>query len=328
LSLWLKRSGVALLGATLAVMLAAVMLALSPAVAEAQIEDKNNSSVVVRPGDTLWSISEERLGQNATPQQIYNEAARIYALNSKRIGEDPNLIYPGEVLLLERARAPVDAPASTGRPARGLRPASSERAPKKAAAAEPSRDTAQRSSREASRDLARGPSHAPAHQPPELAPASVPKPVAELAPEAASGEERALPLGRLLLAALAGTATAWGTVCFVLAAALMARKLPMRRYAYPQGFDAPPKKTERDKEPGGLGLAPLSAQLRGEMHPREASKSTRRRKSCPPHTPLIVRSSGDGHYFAQCLVCGLGGPDREDASKARLAFEEYSKRLE
>src|SRR3712207_9286908 len=96
-------------------MLASVMLALSPAVAEAQTEGRNTSSVVVRPGDCLWSISEERLGPNATPQQIYNETARIYALNSERIGEDPNLIYPGEVLLLEPAREPVEAPSVAGR---------------------------------------------------------------------------------------------------------------------------------------------------------------------------------------------------------------------
>jgi hypothetical protein len=63
------------------------------------------------------------------------------------------------------------------------------------------------------------------------------------------------------------------------------------------------------------------------MHPRQAFKSSRRR-SCPPHTPLLVQSSGDGHYVARCLACGLVGPDREDASKARLAFEESSKRLE
>ena len=227
MSLRLKRSGGALLGATLAVMLAAVMLALSPAVAEAQTEDKNTSSVVVRSGDSLWSISEERLGPNTTPQQIYNEVARIYALNRERIGEDPNLIYPGEVLLLEPVREPVDAPAVAGRPGRGARPALSERAPKKVAAAEPSRETAQRTSRDVSRDLAREPSDAPRHQLPELAGPPIPKPVAKPAPMAASDEERWLPQGRLLLAALGGTAIVWGAMGFILVvAALVTRKLP------------------------------------------------------------------------------------------------------
>jgi diguanylate cyclase (GGDEF)-like protein len=230
LSFKLKRSGGALLGATLAVMLAAVMLALSPAVAEAQTEDKNTSSVVVRPGDSLWSISEEWLGPNATPQQIYNKTARIYALNSERIGEDPNLIYPGEVLLLKPALEPVDAPAVAGRPGRGARPAVSERASKKVAAPEPSRETAHRTSRNVSPDLAREPSDAPTHQLPELAHPPIPKPVAEPVPKAASDEVRWLPQGRLLLAALVGTATVWGAMGLILVvAALVARKLPAKR---------------------------------------------------------------------------------------------------
>lgn len=103
----LERSGGALvralMGATLAVTLAAVMLALFPAVAEAQAGDKSTSSVVVQPGDSLWSISEERLGPNAAPQRIVEGAEQIYALNSERIGPDPNLILVGQELLVPRA---------------------------------------------------------------------------------------------------------------------------------------------------------------------------------------------------------------------------------
>ncbi|MBA2713163.1 MAG: LysM peptidoglycan-binding domain-containing protein, partial [Rubrobacteraceae bacterium] len=230
MSLRLKRSVGALVGATLAVVLAALMLALAPAVAEAQTKDESTPSIVVRPGDTLWSISQERLATNAAPQQIYNKTARIYALNSERIGEDPNLIYPGEVLLLKPAREPVDAPAVAGRPGRGASPALSERASKKGAAAEPSRETAQRTSRDLSRNLAREPSEAPTQQLPELARPPIPKPVAEPAPEAASDEVRWLPQGRLLLAALVGTATVWGAMGLILVvAALVARKLPTKR---------------------------------------------------------------------------------------------------
>jgi hypothetical protein len=61
----------------------------------------------------------------------------------------------------------------------------------------------------------------------------------------------------------------------------------------------------------------------------QASSKSRRRYRCPPHTPLLVQSSGDGHYVARCLACGLGGPERKDTWKARLAFvEESSKGLE
>jgi len=61
----------------------------------------------------------------------------------------------------------------------------------------------------------------------------------------------------------------------------------------------------------------------------QASSKLRRRNHCPPHTPLLIQSSGDGHYIARCLACGVGGPERNNTWKARLAFvEESSKRLE
>jgi DNA-binding CsgD family transcriptional regulator len=83
----------------------AVVLALSPAVAEAQgiarTKDvqEGTESIVVRPGDSLWSISSERLGPNATPQQIASEVERIYALNRDQFGGDPNMIFAGQKLL-------------------------------------------------------------------------------------------------------------------------------------------------------------------------------------------------------------------------------------
>jgi hypothetical protein len=118
LSLRLKRrSGGALVGATLTVTLAALLLAVFPAVAEAQaeaqteahIEDKSTpSSVVVQPGDSLWSISEKVLGPNASPQRIVRGAEQIYALNRGLIGADPNLIFVGQELLVP--------PVMSGRP--------------------------------------------------------------------------------------------------------------------------------------------------------------------------------------------------------------------
>jgi hypothetical protein len=35
-----------------------------------------------------------------------------------------------------------------------------------------------------------------------------------------------------------------------------------------------------------------------------------------------------GYCVARCLACGLQGLKRENASKARLAFEEFSERLQ
>lgn len=55
--------------------------------------------VVVSSGDSLWTIISERLGPNATPQQVVKGVERIYALNRNQIG-DPDLIYPGQKVLL------------------------------------------------------------------------------------------------------------------------------------------------------------------------------------------------------------------------------------
>jgi Tol biopolymer transport system component len=62
--------------------------------------DRPERTVVVKPGDSLWSISEERLGPEASPQRVYDHTTQLYTLNRKRIGSDPNLIFPQQKLLL------------------------------------------------------------------------------------------------------------------------------------------------------------------------------------------------------------------------------------
>lgn len=76
-------------------------------------------SVVVAPGESLWSISERWLGPEATPEQIADGAERIYALNLERIGDDPNLLLAGQRLSLpaeveRRAPEPDGAAANQG----------------------------------------------------------------------------------------------------------------------------------------------------------------------------------------------------------------------
>lgn len=53
---------------------------------------------VVRPGDSLWSISARLIGSDAESAQIANYVADLYALNSHLIGPDPDLILPGTEL--------------------------------------------------------------------------------------------------------------------------------------------------------------------------------------------------------------------------------------
>ncbi|MEV0289824.1 MULTISPECIES: LysM peptidoglycan-binding domain-containing protein [unclassified Kribbella] len=64
--------------------------------------------VVVKPGDTLWSIAATELGPQATPQDIASRWPAWYAANRQLIGPDPDLIRPGQVL-----RIP---PPATGNP--------------------------------------------------------------------------------------------------------------------------------------------------------------------------------------------------------------------
>jgi len=63
--------------------------------------------LVVSPGDSLWSISHERLGSEASPSLIAQEVERLYELNRERIGDDPNLILAGRELLLTRGSEPA-----------------------------------------------------------------------------------------------------------------------------------------------------------------------------------------------------------------------------
>lgn len=134
MSLMLKRGIEVLVGAALVVGILAVL----PAVAEAQDmaapQDARSvnrgaeaaRSVVVRPGDSLWSISSERLGPNARPRQITNTVEQIYALNRNRIGSDPNMIFSGQVLLLPPVARAAPArnaaePAESGPTGRGTK---------------------------------------------------------------------------------------------------------------------------------------------------------------------------------------------------------------
>ena len=54
--------------------------------------------IVVHRGDTLWSIAARHLGPTATTTEISAEWHRWFAANRHVIGDDANLITPGQVL--------------------------------------------------------------------------------------------------------------------------------------------------------------------------------------------------------------------------------------
>jgi len=53
---------------------------------------------VVHRGDNLWSIAARHLGPTATTTEISAEWHRWFAANRHVIGDDANLITPGQVL--------------------------------------------------------------------------------------------------------------------------------------------------------------------------------------------------------------------------------------
>ena len=54
--------------------------------------------VVVRQGDTLWSLAERRLGPGATNGEIADEWPHWFTANRSVIGSDPDRLVPGERL--------------------------------------------------------------------------------------------------------------------------------------------------------------------------------------------------------------------------------------
>ncbi|KRE43663.1 hypothetical protein ASG74_02140 [Knoellia sp. Soil729] len=57
-----------------------------------------SSEVVVHRGDSLWSIAARHLGPQASDAEIARAWPQWYELNRDVIGEDPDLILPGQVL--------------------------------------------------------------------------------------------------------------------------------------------------------------------------------------------------------------------------------------
>jgi hypothetical protein len=59
-----------------------------------------SGSVMVRPGDSLWSIASRMCGPSASGEDIHTELMAVWTMNKTLIGADPNLIFPGQRLML------------------------------------------------------------------------------------------------------------------------------------------------------------------------------------------------------------------------------------
>lgn len=56
------------------------------------------ATVVVAPGDSLWSLAERSLGHGATAQQVAATWPAWWAANRDVLGPDPHVIHPGDRL--------------------------------------------------------------------------------------------------------------------------------------------------------------------------------------------------------------------------------------
>lgn len=72
------------------------------AVGPAQHHAPPSHTVVVQPGDCLWHLAAHDLAPGATDEQISAHWRAIYRLNRALIGPDPDLIEPGQRLVLPR----------------------------------------------------------------------------------------------------------------------------------------------------------------------------------------------------------------------------------
>ncbi|WP_022924164.1 LysM peptidoglycan-binding domain-containing protein [Serinicoccus marinus] len=61
---------------------------------------------VVRRGDTLWDLAQRHLGADATAVQVAQEWPRWYAANRGVIGPDPDLLLPGQELVVPGTTGP------------------------------------------------------------------------------------------------------------------------------------------------------------------------------------------------------------------------------
>ena len=55
------------------------------------VEKKETKTYVVKRGDCLWNISKAASGSGSNWRELYN-------LNKSVIGNNPNLIYPGQII--------------------------------------------------------------------------------------------------------------------------------------------------------------------------------------------------------------------------------------
>ena len=71
---------------------------------------ESGRAVVVRPGDSLWRIVRELLPADRSDAEVAEAVAAVHAANRHTIGADPDLLIPGQRLVVDTL---IDFPSTT-----------------------------------------------------------------------------------------------------------------------------------------------------------------------------------------------------------------------
>ncbi|MCW2762158.1 MAG: hypothetical protein JWR85_2359 [Marmoricola sp.] len=71
--------------------------------------------LVVRPGDVLWRLAEARLPESAAAGEVADLVGRLHQRNREVIGPDPDLIRPGQRLVVPSLHAHETSRHQSGR---------------------------------------------------------------------------------------------------------------------------------------------------------------------------------------------------------------------
>lgn len=69
--------------------------------APARSRAHGGETIAVRPGDSLWRIARRLLPVDTADSAVADAVARLYAANRREIGADPDLLVPGQHLVVE-----------------------------------------------------------------------------------------------------------------------------------------------------------------------------------------------------------------------------------
>ena len=76
----------------------------------ATAQARRPTTLVVRPGDSLWSLARRRLPANTADAAVVTAWQALYRANTDRLGPDPDLIHPGTHLELPDLDPPAAHP--------------------------------------------------------------------------------------------------------------------------------------------------------------------------------------------------------------------------